>query len=133
MALLHERGFQWNIHTEGLIMPGVDLRPYVNHWYIKPHFKYQGDEYTLQSDCILFYRSAPNSSFEFHIRGQGDLMAARKYIYKHDLPSEKVYLVPHAETLDGIRELTKMLTKICRQYHCNLAPPMIVKQWLKTK
>jgi len=123
------KGYFIEVETNGTIKP--EISEYINKFNCSPKLS-NAIDLNLKYDSL---KSFPKEKtiYKFVIDKEKDIIEVKKFIKKHNLPKNKVFLMPQGKTTDEIIEKSKFLVDICKKELFGFAPRLHIMLWNNQK
>ena len=128
---LKERGFSFEVETNGTIVPHISLRRDIDQWNVSPKLENSGNAPhrreipgSLQAFSLL-----PNAYFKFVVVDGSDLEEVRTLARKYKLPGERIILMPEGRTRAALQERSRWLSRVCVEEGFRFTPRLHILLW----
>jgi len=117
------------VETNGTIKP--EISKYINKFNCSPKLS-NAIDLNLKYDTL---KSFPKEKtiYKFVIDDKKDITEVKKFIKKHSIPKDKVFLMPQGKTTEEIIEKSKSLIEICKKELFGFAPRLHIMLWNNQK
>jgi len=104
------------IETNGTIIPGADLDRLVHQYNVSPKLSNSNNSQRIRirKDALQFFAQSEKSNFKFVIGKPEDMDEVQAMIGEHDIPKEKVILMPLGTSVESLDAREEWLADICR-------------------
>lgn len=122
------------IETNGTIPPDPELFEFVTQWNVSPKLKNSGVEWNDRFSRAAMYAlvNDVDACFKFVVSDYSDwLEVLTEWMVRFDIPGEKVWLMPAAETRAQLIEVSEEIANICRDHSINFSARLHLLCWDK--
>lgn len=114
---LKKEGYEFEMETNGTILPNKDLVDTVDQWNVSPKLANSDNSEELREipKCYAFFRNQKNAFFKYVVESESDLNEILALIEKYNLPRERVILMPEAKTESSLNEKSAWLIERCKK------------------
>ncbi len=113
---LQQCGFDFEIETNGTIVPTEPLVNSIGQWNVSP--KTSNSENSVdcreRSEAYAYFRKLPNAYFKYVVSSDEDLNEIMNLIAKYQIPRSRVILMPEASSEHELLEKNAWLSAICK-------------------
>jgi hypothetical protein len=120
-----QEGWEVIIETSGGAMPDSDLREKVTAWEVNIPPEGTPLPFEWNEDAVRFYTAQKNSTFEWIVSGEIDLIEVKKIVFKYKIPWKRVILTPYIEALENLHKRFIWLSDFCIMKGCNIGNPIV--------
>ncbi len=116
VALLE--GHAVEIETNGSIQPHPALDSLVSQYNVSPKLSHSGNpvELALISERLTAWASDPRAWFKFVVASPADVAEVAALVSAHDLPRERVMLMPEGTSSEVLRSRESWLAPLCLEH-----------------
>lgn len=126
--LKSERGVSFTyieVETNGTIQPEREFDDFVNQYNVSPKLSSGGDPLHKRyvHEVLEFFAGERRALFKFVICDQNDVAETfASYINKFHIPTWRVAFMPEGATHEELKQRSKWLIEICKQYRIRYSP-----------
>lgn len=113
------------VETSGVYPPTPQLDACVDFYDVSPKLS------NARVDAPLHphYPKSPKAWFKFVVGGEEDVEEAVRYVEKHGIPRERVFLMPLAETPEQHAEVLRRIWDAAVKHKLRVTPRLHVEAW----
>jgi len=128
---LKERGFSFEVETNGTITPSPQLERDIDQWNVSPKLATSSNALHRREvpQALASFSRLPSAYFKFVIVESADLKEVRTLVEKYDLPRERVILMPEGQTLGALQERSRWLSQVCIEEGFRFTPRLHILLW----
>ena len=128
---LKERGFSFEVETNGTIAPIPQLEQDIDQWNVSPKLATSGNALHGREvpQALHAFSRLPSSYFKFVLVEGSDLEEVRLLIKKYDIPRERVILMPEGQTPEALRERGQWLSQVSIEEGFRFTPRLHILLW----
>ena len=121
------------IETNGTILPSKEFADIVTLWNVSPKLSNSGMSYErrINNVALQFFADVNVFSiFKFVVKTHEDFLEIiNEYIGPHNLPTEKIYLMPAADNRQDLIEVSRAIAEICLCYNFKFSNRLHLMIW----
>lgn len=105
------------VETNGTVAPHLSLDPLVAQYNVSPKLAHSGNpaDLALPPERLAAWAAEPRAWFKFVIAEPGDLDEVLAVQHAHDIPGERIFLMPEGRDSETIRTRSRWLADMCSQ------------------
>ena len=128
---LKERGFFFEIETNGTIPPDPPLEREIDQWNVSLKLATSGNARHRREvpQALQFFSRLPNAYFKFVIIENEDLEELSSLMHEYDLPGDRIILMPEGRTPAELQERSKWLSRVCIDQGFRFTPRLHILLW----
>ena len=128
---LKERGFYFEVETNGTIAPEPSLVEAIDQWNVSPKLANSGNAAHRREvpDALHYFSGLTNAYFKFVIVNEEDLAEVRSLIGDYSLPKSRVILMPEGRTPSELEDKSKWLSRACIEEGFRYTPRLHILLW----
>ena len=128
---LAERGFSFEVETNGTIAPGPQLERDIDQWNVSPKLANSGNAPHRRetSQALRSFSALANAYFKFVVVQDSDVEEVCCLVQKYRLPRERVILMPEGQTPETLQERGRWLSQVCIQKGFRFSPRLHILLW----
>ena len=128
---LKDRGFSFEVETNGTILPGPELAPHIDQWNVSPKLANSGNSpHRREVPRVLHAFSAmPNAYFKFVVVEPGDVEEVEALVGTYGLDRARVLLMPEGRTKRQLQDRSGWLSEVCVEKGFRFTPRLHVLLW----
>ena len=128
---LKERGFSFEIETNGTISPDPPLEIEIDQWNVSPKLATSGNAGHRREvpQALQFFSRLANAHFKFVIMEDEDLEEIRLLMNEYNLPGDRIILMPEGRTPGELQEKSKWLSRVCIEQGFRFTPRLHILLW----
>lgn len=113
---LKRKEFFIEIETNGTIVPHQKLVHLVDHWSVSPKLRNSGNAQSLREvpECYRLFAGVASCHFKYVIQSKEDFEEVQALANKHGLASERIILMPEAQSRDELLDRGRWLVELCK-------------------
>jgi len=113
---LKQKGFNFEIETNGTILPESEIVKLIDHWNISPKLNNSGNQSSLREkpECYRFFNDLASSHFKFVIDNESDFQEVKTMAHKYGIRAEKIILMPQAIDRQILLQKSRWLVELCK-------------------
>ncbi len=133
VALLE--GMSIEIETNGTVAPHPALDPLVSQYNVSPKLRHSGNPVDSAQipERLAEWIQKPQAWFKFVIAAPEDVSEVLDLIAKHDLPRERIFLMPEGTDSATLRERERWLAPLALQHGLRLSDRMHIHLYGDTR
>ncbi|MBK1884773.1 7-carboxy-7-deazaguanine synthase QueE [Luteolibacter pohnpeiensis] len=122
---------QFEVETNGTRIPCPEFAAAVDQFNVSPKLANSGMEEILRirPDALRFYAANPKAWFKFVVASADDLQEIKELMRLHDLPREKVILMPEGRTSAELDRIAPWLAECCRDCGFRFSDRLHIRLW----
>lgn len=123
---------EYEVETNGTVMPGFDLIPAVNQWNISPKLLNSGEPKGKRffPNVITALQATGNAIFKFVISGKDDIEEIRQDY--NMIESKYIWLMPACDSRSKFTVFAPLVAEWCKEYGYKFSPRLQLVIWDKT-
>ena len=131
VGALKQRGFTFEVETNGTIAPLTSLERDIDQWNVSPKLATSDNEHHRREvpQVLRALRRLPGAYFKFVVVGESDLEEIRVLTRRYDIPKDKVILMPEGRTPGVVLKRGKWLSKVCIDEGYRFTPRLHILLW----
>ena len=131
VASLNEKGFSFEVETNGTIVPDSMLARCINQWNVSPKLATSGNAAHRRevAEALRSFGQLPNSYFKFVVVEASDLEEVRTLAEKYNLNRRRVILMPEGRSPAALRNKSQWLSQVCIQEGFRFTPRLHILLW----
>ncbi len=128
---LKERGFSFEVETNGTIQPGEVLEETIDQWNVSPKLTNSGNPAASREvpRALSTFSRLPNAYFKFVISELEDMEEVRDLMQRYGIPRERVILMPEGRTVREVRQRGRWLAQACVEEGYRFTTRMHILLW----
>ena len=128
---LAERGFSFEVETNGTIAPDPQLECAIDQWNVSPKLDSSGNAPHRRevSQALRSFSALANAYFKFVVVQDSDVEEVCGLVQKYRLPRERVILMPEGQTPETLQERGGWLSRVCIQKGFRFSPRLHILLW----
>jgi len=128
---LLEPFYNYEIETNGTILPTNEIDRYVLYYNVSPKLKNSGNskEIRYRQDVLDFFSKDFKSIFKFVVEKKEDIEEVITIVEECNVDVDKVYLIPQGIIAEELKEKEKWLVEVCKDYKFNYSPRLQIEIW----
>ena len=128
---LKQRGFSFEVETNGAIAPDSDLEGDIDQWNVSPKLSNSGNASERREipDVFDHYAGLDNAYYKFVIVQPSDLDEVRTVVDKYRIPRDRVLLMPEGRSPEAVQERGRWLSRICIEEGFRFTPRLHILLW----
>ena len=134
IMLLENRGFTFEVETNGTIEPNHVLETHVNLWNVSPKLSnsLNSEESRYKPKVIEYFTKLPNAWFKFVVDKRPDLKEIEEFIHKNIINRNRVILMPQATSVTE-HQKKEWIVKHCLEKGYRYSPRLHIILWGNVK
>ncbi len=125
LHLLRSRlpGLFVEVESNGTTRAPPPLDAHIGQYNISPKLSHSGNpaELALIPERLRFYAADPRAWFKFVVATPGDVAEAAALVRQHDIPPDRVFLMPEGTDSATLRQREEWLVPLCLQHGFRLS------------
>lgn len=115
VTALKAKGFQFEVETNGTIIPGSELVAQVDQWNVSPKLRNSGNptERRELPKVLDAFCQLPSAFFKFVVEEPEDIQKVCTLRDRYNLPAQRIILMPQGQTSDAIRSRSQWISEAC--------------------
>ena len=128
---LKERGYSFEVETNGTIAPGPSLALAVDQWNVSPKLANSGNGEGRREvpQALRAFARLSNTYFKFVVAEYGDLHEVRTLVDRYGLQRERVILMPEGRNDAALAEKSRWLSQACIEEGFRFTPRLHILLW----
>ena len=128
---LKEKGFCFEVETNGTIAPNQQLGLDIDQWNVSPKLATSGNALHRREvpHALHSFSRLPNAYFKFVVVEGSDLKEVRSLIKKYHVPRERVILMSEGRTAPVLQERGEWLSQVCIEEGFRFSPRLHILLW----
>ena len=112
---LKAEGFYCEVETNGTIVPGPELARCIDQWNVSPKLGSSGNRKDIREapEALDAFSRLPNAYFKFVIVEPPDVDEVCQLRDRHQLPSDRIILMPEGTAVESITSRSRWITDAC--------------------
>lgn len=131
LRALKQKRFYVEVETNGTIQPMVEMLGLVDQWNVSP--KLENSKNTVAArekpECYRFFNSLAATNFKYVIEDPVDFREVQQLAEKYEISTDKIVLMPEAQTKEELAERSKWLIDLCRREGYRFSTRLQVALW----
>lgn len=130
-SALRERGFRFEVETNGTVMPTEAFAALVDQWNVSPKLISSGnsDRARHRTTVLEWFAARPNAHFKLVVGSDQDLGEATELAAALAVPRERVLLSPEGTTPSTLSERTRWLAEAAGTHGYRVGTRLHVFLW----
>lgn len=123
---------QWvEIETNGTIAPKPEMIDLVDQFNVSPKLENSGNELhrRAKAHAMKTLVETPKADFKFVVFGDEDLPEILALVEEHDIPHDRVFLMPEGRTEEEVTRHQQELVEVAKENNFNLTTRLHVLIW----
>ena len=131
LSNLAQRGFRFEVETNGTIAPIPELVRHVDQWNVSPKLSGSGNpsERRQQPQAMEAFARLAHAYFKFVVARPGDVDEALAVKDCYGLPGERVILMPQGRTNDEVQAAGRWLSRVCIEQGLRFSTRLHILLW----
>ena len=131
IASLKERGFQFEVETNGTIAPQPELVQHVDQWNVSPKLAASGNtpDRREQRHVMDALRRLPNAYFKFVVTEPEDVDEVCAIRDRYGLPNQRILLMPEGVTAESIQRRSRWVSDACAKEGFRFSTRLHILLW----
>ena len=131
VASLKERDFQFEVETNGTIVPQPDLVRDIDQWNVSPKLGTSGnsEDRRDQKPAMDAFSRLPNAYFKFVVAEPGDLDEVCSLRNKYSLDNQRIILMPEGTTVGDIQRRSPWVSEACAKEGFRFSTRLHILLW----
>ena len=123
--------YRFEVETNGTIIPSEDLHAVVHQYNVSPKLENSGNTVSqrCRADALSFFATSDKAWFKFVIAEESDLDEVKQLISEHNLPKNKVLLMPEGRDDETLQKRRLWLADICRDQNYRYSDRLHIQLW----
>ena len=115
VTALKAKEFQFEVETNGTIIPGSELVAQVDQWNVSPKLRNSGNptERRELPKVLDAFCQLPSAFFKFVVEEPEDIQKVCTLRDRYNLPAQRIILMPQGQTSDAIRSRSQWISEAC--------------------
>ena len=132
---LKERGFSFEVETNGTIAPERGLVEDVDQWNVSPKLQNSGNSARRREvpAAIESLRELPNAYFKMVVARPSDIQEVNALVHRYALRRDRVMLMPEGRTTETLEARTRWVTEACLREGFRFTPRLHILLWGDTR
>ncbi|MDA1349127.1 MAG: 7-carboxy-7-deazaguanine synthase QueE [Chloroflexi bacterium] len=128
---LKQRGFFCEVETNGTLAPQQEMVDAVSQWNVSPKLDNSGNDQDRREvpEALQAFRDLDSAYFKFVVVGPSDIDEVLGLIEKHDLPADRVILMPEGATAAAINDRGRWLAEACAENGFRFSTRLHILLW----
>lgn len=128
---LKQRGFFFEVETNGTISPDSRLESDIDQWNVSPKLSNSGNAIERREihDALDHFVSLENSYYKFVIVQPSDMDEVRTVVEKYRIPKDRVLLMPEGRSPAALQKRAGWLSRICIEEGFRFTPRLHILLW----
>ena len=128
---LKRRGFFCEVETNGTLAPQPEMVGAVSQWNVSPKLGNSGNglERREVPEALRAFRDLDSAYFKFVVVGPSDIDEVLSLSKKHDLPAERIVLMPEGTTAAAINDRGRWLAEACASHGFRFSTRLHILLW----
>ena len=112
---LKAKGFQFEVETNGTVVPGFELVAGVDQWNVSPKLHNSGNpgERRELPEILDFFSRLPAAFFKFVVEDPEDIAEVCSLRDRYGLPGSRIVLMPQGQTAEAIYQRGRWISEAC--------------------
>ena len=123
--------YRFEVETNGTITPTAELDALVNQYNVSTKLTNSGNSPNLRisPDTLAYFAQSEKSWFKFVIAEPSDLEEIKSLITEHNLPKNRVLLMPEGRDDQALQQRRLWLADICRDEGFRYSDRLHIQLW----
>ena len=132
---LKDRGFTFEVETNGTIAPTPEMAAYIDQWNVSPKLATSGNSLKERylPGALRSFASMPQACFKFVVTRESDMDEVRRIMKDLSIPRERVLLSPEGRTPSVLQERSVWLSQLCVSEDLRFSPRLHIYLWGDTR
>ncbi len=128
---LKQRGFFCEVETNGTLAPQPEMVDAVSQWNVSPKLENSGNDQDRREvpEALQAFRDLDSAYFKFVVVDPSDIDEVLSLSKKHDLPAERVILMPEGTTATAINDRGRWLAEACAEHGFRFSTRLHILLW----
>ena len=128
---LKERGFTFEVETNGTIAPHRQLLEDIDQWNVSPKLSTSGNAPHRRDipEALHSFTNITSVYFKFVVVKETDLDEVSALVDRYDLPRAQVILMPEGQTAAVLQERARWLSQLCTEKGFRFTPRLHILLW----
>ena len=123
--------YQFEIETNGTLSPSLELDALIQQYNVSPKLANSGNGSNLRisNQALDYFATSKKAWFKFVVSSDTDLAEVRQIINNHNLPRDRVLLMPEGRDEATLRDRRTWLAAICRDQGFRFSDRLHIQLW----
>lgn len=123
--------YQFEMETNGTLTPSSELDSLIQQYNVSPKLANSGNMPNLRINdrALAFFAQSRKAWFKFVISSDADLAEVNQMIITHDLPRNRVMLMPEGRNEATLENRRIWLAEICRDQGLRFSDRLHIQLW----
>lgn len=123
--------YQFEIETNGTLSPSLELDALIQQYNVSPKLANSGNASNLRisNQALDYFATSKKAWFKFVVSSDTDLAEVRQIIKNHNLPRDRVLLMPEGRDEATLRDRRAWLAAICRDQGFRFSDRLHIQLW----
>jgi 7-cyano-7-deazaguanosine (preQ0) biosynthesis protein QueE len=132
---LKNRGFTFEVETNGTIEPVPDLVQDIDQWNVSPKLETSGNptEQRQVPATLACFVDLPRAYFKFVVARDSDIQEVNRLAQDFRIPRDRVLLSPEGRTPDVLANRSSWLSRVCVDEGLRFSPRLHILLWGDTR
>ncbi len=127
----HQPEHEFEVETNGTKIPSSAFHEAVNQFNVSPKLSNAGmsESLRLNADALAFFANSPKAWFKFVVAEPSDLGEIKTLCAVHQIPRQRVLLMPEGRTREELDRHSPWLAETCRELGFRFADRLHIRLW----
>jgi len=123
--------YQFEIETNGTLSPSLELDALIQQYNVSPKLANSGNASNLRisNEALAYFATSKKAWFKFVVSSDADLAEVSQIIKNHNLPRDRVLLMPEGRDESTLRDRRTWLAEICRDQGFRFSDRLHIQLW----
>ncbi len=123
--------YQFEIETNGTLSPSLELDALIQQYNVSPKLANSGNASNLRisNEALAYFATSKKAWFKFVVSSDADLAEVSQIINNHNLPRDRVLLMPEGRDESTLRDRRTWLAEICRDQGFRFSDRLHIQLW----
>lgn len=123
--------YRFEVETNGTITPSKELDQAVHQYNVSTKLENSGNKQSLRCNvkALAFFANSPKAWFKFVIAEESDLHEVESLISQHNIPREKILLMPEGRDDETLQKRRLWLADLCRDKNYRYSDRLHIQLW----
>lgn len=128
---LKEKGFSFEVETNGTIVPEPALLDAVDQWNVSPKLACSGNEEQRSHvpAALRCFSGLPNAYFKFVVTNDSDVLEVQGLMQEYQLTKQRVILIPEGTSRRVLLGRGRWLSQVCIDLGLRFSPRLHILLW----
>ena len=129
--LAKDPSYRFEVETNGSLIPSEGLDKVVDQYNVSAKLSNSGNKQSLRTNAaaLAFFAKSPKAWFKFVIAEESDIDEVEALIAEHQLPKQRILLMPEGRDEQTLQKRRLWLADLCRDRNYRYSDRLHIQLW----